>query len=102
MTITLWNTLNKESISDWTNELTSDLECVKNEYTGAIHFTPKFDFQNIVFSKMTEPNSYTVTAKYKLNDKIKNAEPPINFEMGMAWYNYEFSKSADNHIFAVM
>jgi hypothetical protein len=71
MTLTLWNTLNKESIEDWTNETSDKLICVQNEYTGAIHFTPNFDFQNIVFSKMTEPNSYTVTAKYELSKKTQ-------------------------------
>lgn len=48
---------------------------------------------------MTEPNTYAVTADYKLSDKMKAIDKW--FEMGMAWYNYEFSRVQTDNIFAV-
>jgi hypothetical protein len=98
--MTLWDTLKKEKISEWNSIFEDDLECITNEYTGAIHFTPSFKFQNYVYNKLTEPNAYSVTGEYTIKDNIKKLNLP--FEAGLAWYNYEFSKNSKDNIFAVM
>jgi len=78
------------------------LTCIPNEYTNAIHFTPSFAFQNYVYERLTEPDTYTVTGDYEINTNSTYYNSGHEFEAGMAWYNYEFSKSSPTHIFAVL
>lgn len=44
MELTLWDTAGFDDINQWKFHYQSQLECVKNEFTGAIHLTPSFDF----------------------------------------------------------
>ena len=91
MTVQLMNTTGEVSVSGWTLVEEDILTCHTNEYTGAIHFTPSFTFQDSVYKKMQKTNQYTVTAHYNLTKKMKNSD--TDFELGIDWYNYEFSKS---------
>jgi len=57
----------------------------------------------LVYELLTEPDTYSVTGSYEIiTEKYKNPATAINFEAGVAWYNYEFSKSSESHVFAVM
>lgn len=48
MQLTFWDTKGVDEIDKWRNPKRSELECVDNEYTGAIHFTPPFDYQDFI------------------------------------------------------
>ena len=41
---------------------------------------------------MQEPNQYTITAHYNLSSTMQGEDR--DFELGMNWYNYEFSKDS--------
>jgi len=87
-----------KSIKDWTLKESDNLECKQNSYTDQNHYTPSFEFQDHVYRKMQGPNVYAITAHYNLSEAIKATN--TDFEFGIDWFNYDFSKNRKSKITA--